>query len=152
MPVSTIRLCRCSSCSCQAELLAQVAKDGRRKYSAHVVSRAYTQNIHGAHTLSRHSLPETIWLKYVLKTNKKKKKKNFIKHQRLSPRRARREIHIACSLYKARIAPSERAWTATTNRLPTIGYTVSFPRGSRELKPGPLSPRCKKSDGVQRYP
>ena len=46
--VSTIRLYKRS---CQAALLgpAQVAKDGRRKYNAHVVRWAFALNIRGVH-------------------------------------------------------------------------------------------------------
>ena len=59
MSANLIRLYRRS---CQAELLAQMAKDGRRKYNAHVVSRAFVHNICRGYMVFRHLLSETIRL------------------------------------------------------------------------------------------
>ena len=56
--VSTVRLYRRS---CQADLLAQVATDGRQKDNAHIDSRAFAHNIGGGDTVSQHLLSGTIW-------------------------------------------------------------------------------------------
>ena len=45
--------------SCQAELLAQ---DGRPKYNAYFVTRAFAHNIRKGDAVSRHTLSETIRL------------------------------------------------------------------------------------------